>query len=306
VKYLVTGGAGFIGSHLVDALVAGGQEVRVLDNVRRGRWQHLERHIQDGSVTPIEGDIRDEDGVQSAMRDIDVVYHLAAQSNVLGAVADPRYSFETNVLGTFNVLRAASREGVRRVVFSSSREVYGEPECLPVREDAPLVAKNPYGASKVAGEAYCRAWEAESGGRCVILRFSNVYGLRDTDRIIPRWLELARRGEDLPIYGGDQLLDFVSVDKAVAALLAAEAVDCTAPVNVASGQGTRITDLAARILDLAPTNSRLRFEPARGYEVVRFLADVTRMRTVLCLAPSEDPLDRLQDFYPSLHNVTKS
>src|SRR5450432_2837142 len=155
-KAVVTGGAGFIGGHLVDRLVARGDEVVVLDNMKRGRREKLEAHLRTGRARLVEGDIRSFDAIAAVVPGCDVVYHLAAQSNVMGAVQDPDYSVTTNVLGTFNVLRAAAEARVRRVVFTSSREVYGEPRTLPAREDQPMLAKNPYGASKVAGEAYCR------------------------------------------------------------------------------------------------------------------------------------------------------
>jgi UDP-glucose 4-epimerase len=188
MRVLVTGGAGFIGSHLVDALVGRGDEVLVLDNFRRGLMKHIDGHVSAGRVHLIRGDIRDEAAVSGAMSGVELVYHLAAQSNVLGAVQDMDYSFSTNVVGTFNVLKAASAAAVRRVVFSTSREVYGEPDEIPVQERAPLRAKNPYGASKIAGELYCGVWETATSMDCKVLRFANVYGPRDRDRVIPHWL----------------------------------------------------------------------------------------------------------------------
>ena len=135
---------------------------------------------------------------------------------------------------------------MRRLVFSSSREVYGEPESIPVRESAPLTAKNPYGASKIAGEAYCQVWESTTGLECQILRFANVYGPRDRDRVIPIWLERASRGEPLELYGGEQVIDFVWVGKAVEALLAAAGIEPTGPINVGSGMGSTLPYLAHR------------------------------------------------------------
>jgi len=151
---------------------------------------------------------------------------------------DADYSFTTNVAGTYNVLKAAASATVRRLVFSSSREVYGEPKSLPVPETAPLTAKNPYGASKVAGEAYCEVWGSTAGLECQILRFANVYGPHDRDRVIPIWIERARRAEPLELYGGEQIIDFVWVGKAVEALLAATHSGLTRPINVGSGIGS--------------------------------------------------------------------
>src|SRR5580700_1971560 len=169
-KVLVTGGAGFIGAHLVGRLVERGDEVVVLDNMKRGRRENLAVHVASGRVRVVEDDIRRFDALPAAVRGCDVVFHLAAQSNVMGAVTDPDYSITTNVLGTFNVLRSAAEAHVPRVVFASSREVYGDPDTLPVAEDRPLLAKNAYGASKVAGEAYCRTFAATHGLHVDVLR----------------------------------------------------------------------------------------------------------------------------------------
>ncbi len=294
MRALVTGGAGFIGGHLVQALSARGDDVVVLDNLRRG---DLRDPADARNVEMSTGDIRDYATVLAASRGAEVVYHLAAQSNVMGAVDDPDYSFTTNVAGTYNVLKAATAAGVRRVVFTSSREVYGEPERLPVSESALLDPKNAYGASKVAGEAYCRAWSSVNDLEVQVLRFANIYGPRDRQRVIPLWLDLASRGEEIIVFGGEQVLDFLSVGHAVEALLAA--VDCkpTGPVNVGSGKGTSILALAERIRQLSGSRSSVRIVPARGPEVVRFIADVRRMDSELHLAPPADPLEALSDLW---------
>ena len=167
MRLLVTGGAGFIGSHLVDRLVAAGYgRITVLDNLRRGCIGNLAESRK--RIRFLEGDIRDLDWVRRAMRGVGIVYHLAAQSNVLGARQDEDYSFTTNVAGTLNVLRAARDSGVKRLLFTSSREVYGDPESIPVPESAPLAPKNGYGASKMAGEAYCRAFQGQGMDICIV------------------------------------------------------------------------------------------------------------------------------------------
>jgi UDP-glucose 4-epimerase len=290
MKALVTGGAGFLGSHLVDALVAAGDEVTVLDNLHRGTLGNISRHVPARVVRFIEGDIRDYIVVREAAAGVDVVYHLAAQSNVIGAIHDPDYSFTTNVAGSYNVLKAAADSGVRRLVFASSREVYGEPESIPVFENAPLTSKNAYGASKIAGEAYCRAWQSATGLECQILRFANIYGPRDRERVIPTWLESASRGEPLVLYGGEQLIDFVWIGTAVQALIAAAGCELTGPINVGSGMGVTLTYLAHQILKRTGSASKLNTIPARPVEVVRFVADVERMRRVLAVVPELDSL----------------
>ncbi|MGE5594438.1 MAG: NAD-dependent epimerase/dehydratase family protein [Hyphomicrobiales bacterium] len=285
MRVLVTGGAGFIGRHLVGALVERGDHVIVLDNLRRGDPKALPR-----DACFIEGDIRDETAVARAVAGCELVYHLAAQSNVMGAMSDVDYSFTSNVAGTFNVLKAAANAGARRLVFSSSREVYGEPERLPVSEDTPLLAKNPYGASKVAGEAYCRTWHHATPLDAYVLRFANVYGPGDSGRVIPLWTAAALAGEPLRLFGGGQVLDFVHVDIAVEALLRAGDAENRGPVNVGTGVGTGLPALAERILELTGRRSELVVEPPRGPEVVRFVADVRRMQAVLGIARPGDPL----------------
>jgi len=289
MKVLVTGGAGFIGAHLVAAALAAGDEVVALDNMRRGVRAKLSDEAR-----LVEGDIRDRDTVALAMRGVQRVYHLAAQSNVLGAVTDTDYSFTSNVVGTYNVLVAARDAGVERVIFTSSREVYGEVERLPVSEDRPMDPKNAYGASKVAGEVYCRTFQNTYGLDVSVLRLANVYGAGDRDRVIPIWLDRARRGEDLEIYGGAQVLDLVTVALVVAALRrAAEESLGGRAVNVGSGVGTPLRDLADRIARLPSREVGLRVLPARSIEVTRFIADVARMRDLLDLAPPADPLEGL-------------
>lgn len=292
MKALITGGAGFIGSHLVDRLVADKVEkVVIYDNLFRGKRQNIAHHLDNPRVTFLEADIRDYDRLVEAVRGADVVYHLGAQSNVMGAVTNVDYSFTTNVVGTYNVLKAARETGVGRVVFSSSREVYGEPRYTPVDEEHPIGSKNTYGASKVAGEMYCRVFHNLFDVQTAVLRLANVYGSRDFDRVIPIWLGRARQGLNLEVYGGRQVIDFVWIDLVVEAFVRASTYDIVGqPVNVGSGTGTAILDLAQRILELVDTTSHVAIQPARSAEVVRFVAQVDRMRALLSLEPPADPL----------------
>ncbi len=290
---LVTGGAGFIGRHLVRALLAEGRHVRVFDNLQRARADDLPR---DPNVELVTGDLRDADAVRRAMRGVRRVYHLGAQSNVLGAASNIEYSFQTNVVGTFYVLRAAVKAGVERVVFTSSREVYGEVDLLPVPETRPLVPKNAYGASKMAGEAYCAAARGQDGLDVNVLRLANVYGPGDTQRVIPLWLELATQGKPLQLYGGEQVLDFVPTATVVEALLrAGEQSLGDQAVNVGSGQGTTLRTLAEHIQELVGDTVDMQTHPARSLEVVRFVADTTRMRALLGIEQPADPLVALPD-----------
>lgn len=294
MKVLVTGGAGFIGAHLVDALVAAGDEVVVLDNLRRGDRARLVKGERAGAVRFIDGDVRDRETVCAAIQGAGRVYHLAAQSNVLGAVTDLDYSFTSNVIGTYNVLAEARDAGVGRVVFTSSREVYGEVDRVPVAEGRPMNPKNAYGASKAAGEVYCRTFQNTYGLDASVLRLANAYGPGDRDRVVPIWLDRARRGQDLELYGGEQVIDFVPVGFVVQALRRAAEVDLAGrPVNVGSGTGTALRDLAARVRGLPGVRVGLHMLPPRSIEVTRFVADVALMREVLGLTPVADPLEGL-------------
>ena len=294
----MTGGAGFIGARLVARLVADGDNVVVLDNLRRGDRSKLDCIP---SVQFVESDLRDREALQTAMRGAERVYHLAAQSNVLGAVADVDYSFTSNVVGTYNVLVAARAEGVGRVIFTSSREVYGEVDKIPVAEDRALNPKNAYGASKVAGELYCRVFQNTYGLDVSVLRLANVYGPGDHDRVIPIWLDRAFRGESLELYGGAQVLDVVPVDLVVEALRrAAERSLYGQPVNVGSGVGTTLQELAARVQALPGVAVGIQILPPRAVEVTRFVADVSRMRAILDIDPPVDPLHALPGLWQSM------
>lgn len=311
MSIVVTGGAGFIGRHLVERLTAsgaafgaGGSPVVVVDNLRRGSRESLEPLIARGAVRLLESDVRDTDALARAMRGAEFVFHLAAQSNVMGSEDDPDYTFTTNVVGTQNVLQAASAAGVRRVVFSSSREIYGQPASIPVAETAPLAPKNAYGGSKAAGEMLCRVAAERCGLEIVSLRLANAYGSGDSGRVIPLWLDRAARGEDLLIYGGTQVLDFIWVGDIVSALVRAALVpriifaaagilpQAQAPeglfvaLNVGTGRGTAIAALADRVRDAVGRPVQTQVLPARSAEVERFVPNVTLMRRTLGLRPA--------------------
>ncbi len=295
-KIVVTGGAGFIGSHLVDHLIENtSSQVVVIDNLTRGRLDNISCHLGDPRLSLFQVDIRDYDKLLSALSGAEFVFHLAGQSTVMGAVENGEYTLESNVLGTHNVLRAARDVGVKRVVFSSSREVYGQAKCLPVPEISELNPKNLYGASKVGGEACCRVFIA-SGLPVVILRLSNVYGPRDFGRVIPNFMDRASRGLPLILYGGRQMIDFVWIGTAVQALVrAAEAERIDGPINIGSGQGTSLVELSKRVSALFPNGPPIEFQAKRDTEVECFVADTTRMRDVLGLASNSEPLAHLAE-----------
>lgn len=292
MRIAVTGGAGFIGQHLTAALLDAGHAVAVLDTgrSRAGAPPAL------AGATLTRGDIRDPAVCREAFAGCDAVVHLAAQSTVMGSEQDPEACFATNVLGSWHVIEAARAAGARHVVFASSREVYGEPAALPVREDAPLRAKNAYGASKIAGEALLAA-RADAQLGVSLLRLANVIGPGDRGRVVPRWIAAARAGEPLTLFGGTQQMDFVPVDTVVACFARTlERGPLDGPVNVGSGRTTTLHELAERIVSAFASRSAVMAHPPRGPEVTRYCADVTRMRTVLGIEPPQDPLARLAEY----------
>ncbi len=292
MRVLVTGGAGFIGSHLVDSLVSAGHSVRVLDNLFRGKVENIKNHLKKGKIEFLNKDIRFYEQVRDACRNSEIVFHLAAQSNVMGAVQNINYSFKTNVVGTFNILKACKAAGVKRVIFTSSREAYGEAQYLPVDEKHPLSSKNIYGASKVAGEKYCEVFQNMNDFEVVILRLANVYGERDFDRVIPIFLNNVFKHRDIHIYGGKQLIDFVSIEIVVAALMESmnntEAPD--GPTNIGSGKGTTLFELAEQIMKLTKTKNKIVVDPPRTVEVVKFTADISRFKSVFNIDLPDNPL----------------
>ncbi|HEY75765.1 MAG TPA: SDR family oxidoreductase [Thermoflexia bacterium] len=285
--WLVTGGAGFIGSHLVEALVARGDRVRVLDDFSTGRWENLAPVRS--RVEVLEGDVRDPAAVMRAVEGADVVAHLAAVASVQASLEDPAAVWAVNVDGTLNLLEAARAVGVRRFVFASSAAVYGDHDDLPLREDLPPRPLSPYAASKVAGEALCRAYYASYALPTVVLRFFNVYGPRQDPHspysgVISIFVDRMRRGLPPVVYGdGRQTRDFVYVADVVEAVLrAAEREEAVGEVfNVAGGRQTSVLELIQVLNCLLNTRLEPSFALPRVGEVRYSQADVRRAREKL-------------------------
>lgn len=300
--WLVTGGAGFIGSHLVEALVARGERVRVLDDFSTGRPDNLAA-VAD-RVEVIEGDVCEAVLVERAMAGAEVVVHLAAVASVQASLEEPRRVWAVNVGGTLNLLEAARVEGVCRFVFASSAAVYGDQDDLPLREDLPVRPLSPYAASKVAGEALCRAYCASYGLPTVALRFFNVYGPRQDPRspysgVISIFVDRMRRGLRPVVYGdGHQTRDFVYVADVVAAVLSAavreEAVGGV--FNVAGGHQTSVLELVEVLNRVLGTRLEPAFAPSRAGEVRHSVADVGRAREGLGWRASAELEEGLRRF----------
>ncbi len=292
MKIAITGGAGFIGHILAHRLASQGHHIVVLDNLYRGVWNRFREPI--ANLRFITGDVRDRDLVREAFAGAEAVFHLAALSNVIHASKQPDYLRSTNVIGTEVVCEIAKEAQVRRLIFTSSREVYGQATQLPVPEAAPLLPKNAYGQSKVLGEEiigrYQRAFD------CIILRLTNVYGINDSNRVIPIFLERAIRGENLIIYGGEQVIDFVWVETVIDIMekcLTLPPISEPLVLNIGSGVGTSILDLARRIVHIVNSESEIVLHPKRDIEVMSFIADVQKARELVGLPSITDPLSDL-------------
>jgi len=292
-KALVTGGAGFIGSNLVRALVERGDSVRVLDNFSTGNRANLEEL----DVEIVEGELRSYERVHNAVRGSEVVYHLGALGSVPRSVQDPLTSSAVNVEGTLNVLLAARDEGVRRVVFASSSSVYGAKRELPVGESLLADPISPYGVAKLAAERYCVSFSrVYESFETVVLRYFNVFGPRQSPftqyaAMVPLFITAIAAGEPVTIYGdGEQSRDFTYVANVVDATLRAAHADGASGriFNVAAGTPASVNTVAetiGRILD-KPVQST--FAPPRPGDIRDSWADVTAAKDVLGYEPSVD------------------
>lgn len=290
---LVTGGAGFIGSHIAQRLVALGHKVRVIDNLSTGFRENVE--AIGGDVDFLEGDLRDPEACTRSVRGVDVVFHVAALPSVPRSLRDPIGSHENNVTATLNVLEAARHAGVRRVVYSSSSSVYGDTAVLPKVEGVELLPKSPYAAAKLAGELYVLAYARAGLVEGVALRYFNVFGPRQDPNgpyaaVIPLFMRAALMGEVVPLYGdGLQTRDFTYVDNVVAAnLLAAErpaGVVSGAVVNCGAGQRASLLDLVQRIEAVTGKRVRVEHRPPREGDVRDSQAGLERARALLGYEP---------------------
>jgi UDP-glucose 4-epimerase len=289
--YLVSGGAGFIGSNLVRALLERGGQVRVLDNLATGRPTNLSDVA--AAVELIEADILDIDAVRRAVRDIEVVFHQAALPSVARSVAEPLVCHEVNATGTLRLLLAARDAHVRRFVYASSSSVYGDDPVLPKSEHLPASPLSPYAVSKLAGEQYCRVVARLYGLEAVCLRYFNVFGPRQDPAseyaaVVPKFISAMTRGEPPMVYGdGTQSRDFTYVANVVQAnLLAAEAAGVSGEVfNVACGRRASLLDLVAALNRILGTDIQPRFGPPRPGDVKHSQADITRAERLLGYAP---------------------
>lgn len=289
--YLITGGAGFIGSHLASALVSRGARVRVLDNFITGKRANLASVA--AQIELIEADLKDFDAIRPAFEGVSVVFHQAAIPSVPRSVAEPRLNHETNVNGTFNVLMAAREEKVRRVVYAASSSVYGGTQVLPKKEELCPSPLSPYAVAKVVGEYYCQVFSRTYGIETVVLRYFNVFGPRQDPTsaysgVISKFITSLLSGEAPVIFGdGEQTRDFTYIDHVVDANLRAAAMQEAngEVINIGTGHKMTLNELLARLQEVVGTNLKPRYEAPRSAEPRDSQADISRAKRLLGYEP---------------------
>lgn len=294
MKYLVTGGAGFIGSNIAEELVRRRHTVRILDNFSTGKMEHI-KHFLD-RVELVRGDIRNERDLEKALKGIDYVLHQAALRSVPRSVDDPLSSNEVNITGTLKLLLKARDAKVKRVVYASSSSAYGDSKHIPQKETDCASPISPYAVSKYAAENYCRMFAKTFGLETVALRYFNVFGPRQDPEskysaVIPKFIELALKNEPLVIHGdGKQSRDFTYIANVVEAnILAATARGASGQVfNIACNNSYSVLDIAKTIEKLVGRKLVLQHTPARKGDVRKTRADITQAKRMLKYRPGVD------------------
>ncbi len=306
--YLVTGGAGFIGSHICEALVKRGARVRVLDNLLTGKRANL-AHLR-GEIEFIEADLRDYETTRHAVEGVSLIFHQAAVPSVPRSVVEPRLNHEANVDGTFNVLMAAREARVQRVIYAASSSAYGDTPVLPKNESMLPNPLSPYAAAKLFGEYYCQVFTRVYGLETVALRYFNVFGPRQDPSspysgVISKFVTALLAGEPPVIYGdGEQSRDFTYIDNVVDAnLRAAEARQASGEViNVATGERITLNQLLAELQKIIGTDLQPHYAEKRAGDVRHSLADISRARQLLGYEPTvslAEGLRRTVEWYRS-------
>jgi UDP-glucose 4-epimerase len=313
-KCLVTGGAGFIGSHLTDSLVSQGASVRVLDNFSTGYRTNLAHLDDQPSVEIIEGDASDSETVDAVVQGVDYIFHEAAMASVPRSMREPDLCHQWCATSTVHLLQSAQQHGVRRLVLASTSAAYGDSPFVSKRETDPTIPLSPYAAAKLSAENYCRAFHGGYGMETVILRYFNVFGPRQDPQseysaVIPRFVSMILAGQRPVIYGdGGQSRDFVYVqDVATANLLAAVTPGIAGQTfNIARGQQTTLLELLTTLRDLLGQGIDPIHEPSRAGDVRDSLADINQARLKMHFEPAvsmADGLDLSIEYYRQLSTV---
>ena len=315
MRFLVTGGAGFIGSHITERLLKEGNFVRVLDNFSSGKRENIEAARQGtvSSLEVIEGDIRDKAACGKACQRIDYILHQAALRSVPKSMRDPESYNDVNIGGTLNLLQAALKNKIKRFVFASSSSVYGDTNQFPEKEDAYPLLISPYALSKLANEYYCRIFTNAHGLETVGLRYFNVFGPRQAldDEyavVIPKFIHCILHDTQPPIFGtGYQSRDFTYIDNVVEAnILAATRAGIKHEIfNVANGKDNTVLELAELLNKIIGKTIKLKFLPVRVGDVFKTLADITKIKEKLAYIPKtsfEEGLRRTVGYFRSIYN----
>lgn len=289
MKVLVTGGAGFIGSHVIDRLLYEGFEVVVLDNFFSGKRENLTPFLGKSNFRLVEGDIRDKAKVKNALNGVHVVFHLASIVSVDLSLRDPILVNDVNVYGTLNVLEGSLKANVEKFIYASSCAVYGEPLYLPIDEEHPTRPVSPYGVSKLAAEHYCRVFYKNYGLQTISLRLFNVYGRRQTNGVIKTYINRLKRGE-IPVIYGDKTKtrDFIYVKDVIEAFISAiKYENCIGDViNVGSGVETPIYRLAELLIELfGLRNVNPIYAQAKAGDINRSCANISKAKKLLHFNP---------------------
>ncbi|MFH1478618.1 MAG: SDR family oxidoreductase [Candidatus Omnitrophota bacterium] len=311
MKFLVTGGAGFIGSHIVDALIKDNNDVVVIDDFSSGREENLE--AVRNKIELIRGDIRDKGLVKKAVKGVDYVLHQAALRSVPKSLGNPHIYNDVNINGTLNILEEARGAKVKRVVFASSSSIYGETDKLPEKEDLLPLLISPYALTKLAGEYYCRIFSEAYGLKTVGLRYFNVFGPRQSLEneyavVIPKFITCMLKGEEPPVHGdGLQTRDFTYVENVVQANIrsaAAKGIRCEV-LNIACGNSNSVLDIIKILNKLMGKDIKPKFTPTRPGDVKDTLADITKAKKLIGFDPKvgfEEGLKRTIEYFSKIKN----
>ena len=299
MRYVVTGGAGFIGSNIVGALTRDGCPVTVLDNLSSGYESNL---LPFPAVRFVKGDVRDPGAVATALEGADVVFHLAASVGNKRSIDDPVTDAEINVLGTIRVLEAARKYGVRKIVVTSSAGIFGELKTLPIREDHQVEPDSPYGCTKLCQEKLCLAYAKLYGIDAVALRYFNVYGPNQRfdayGNVIPIFAFSMLRGEPITIFGdGEQTRDFIHVDDVVQAnIKAARTPSISGAYNIASASRITINELVRLLERASGITPKVSHGPERPGDVRHSLADISKAQAAFGFSPIVGLEEGLRDY----------
>lgn len=304
--YLVTGGAGFIGSHLVEYLINKGYAVRVLDNFTTGKRENLSSVID--RIELIEGDIRDYETLMRALDGVNCIFHQAAVTSVSRSWDDPIYTFDVNSIGTLKLIIAASKSGVKKIIYASSSSVYGDTPILPKNEDMQPKPISPYALSKLMGEQKLRLFAESAGINIIMLRYFNVYGPRQDESspyaaVVPKFIDAILKKKSPIIYGdGEQTRDFTYIDDVVKANILAMEIkqDGCFVMNIGTGKSTSINELFKKICEITGNYVIPDYRPPREGDVRHSRASIERAGKIIGYKPEtslEEGLSKTIEYF---------